>query len=60
MIGVWAHIGQDYVYMDAGGAITAIVKPVRNQLTGKIRNSNYEAHKWSYDRATKSTNQKGA
>lgn len=59
MMGVWVHLGQDYAYMDARGAITAIIKPVCNQVTGKMRNSNYEAHRRVYDRG-KPLDQKGA
>lgn len=33
----WINIGLDYVHIDTCGSITAIIKPVRNQVTGEIQ-----------------------
>jgi hypothetical protein len=46
-------LGQDYVCTDSHGAITAIIKPVRNQVTGQYQVSHYEAHRRSYGRMGK-------
>lgn len=45
----WINLGQDYVHMDSYGSITAIIKPVRNQVTGEIQRPLYDAHIHLYD-----------
>lgn len=34
----WLGIGLDYILIDTYGSITAIIKPVRNQVTGETQN----------------------
>ncbi|OKP81626.1 hypothetical protein A3842_11140 [Paenibacillus sp. P3E] len=46
-------LGQDYVCTDSHGAITAIIKPVRNQVTGEIQRWHQGAYRRPYARMGK-------
>ncbi len=55
----WVNLGQDIVYMNSYGAVTAIIKPVRNQVTGEIQGGPYEAYR-RYQIMGKPPDKKGA
>lgn len=46
----WYNLGHDSVYTDRYGSITGVVKPVRNQVTGKLQTRLYDPHRRPPDR----------
>ncbi|KWX79932.1 hypothetical protein [Paenibacillus jilunlii] len=53
MKAAWFNIGLDIVHMDTCGSITAIIKPVRNQVTGEIQRWHQEDYRSPYKRMGK-------
>lgn len=60
MRSAWINIGQDIVHMDTYGAVTGIIKPVRNRVTGIPQNIHYVAYRRPYERKGKPPDLKGA
>lgn len=46
-------LGRECICTDSHGAITAIIKPVRNQFTGELQRWHHEAYRRSYGRMGK-------
>lgn len=54
------NVGEDNLFTSTHGTVTAIIKPVRNQVTGEIQRGPYEAYRRQYGHRGKPPDKKGA